>query len=188
MDCTKIHYPRKLAGLYTNESGARTACATLLEAGLSAEHIELLCPGESSGVTRTENTTALPGVDSGEEASARFRTEAPALRLVRSLLLGAATGLALAAVVDAVLYIGGFEGFLLSLIGPLAVAVYGTSVGAVMGAVIGLRPHELGLISHIEDALAHGHYVVVAHLATRREREDMRLRLKKTHPPEILVL
>lgn len=167
-----MHFPRKLAGLYPDEDRARAARSALIEAGVPPAHIELLRPGETDIDARVE--------PEGETAS---------LRLARGILIGAAAGLALGAVIDALLYIDAVEDFLrMSLIGPLAVAVYGLIAGAGIGAFIGLRPRELGLASHIGDALARGQYVVIAHLTTRREREALRARLEATRPPEILAL
>ena len=115
MSSTNRHYPRKLACLYTNETGARTACATLLEAGLPADHIELLCPDELHAEALRNETGVCPGAFPGDcsgERSDDVSGEAASLRLARSFLLGAATGLALGAVADAVLYIYGAEDFL----------------------------------------------------------------------------
>jgi len=146
-------YLHRVVGLYPTGTQADSAVAKLLQGGLAIENLTVLEP-------RRDGTQ--PQIAADDEDILKEVLREGAIGTAIGTFAGAAGSVALAAV-NISLFIAS------PVLAPLVMLGWGASLGGLVGAVAGAQSSKGGVSDLIRDALASGHFALVAHADTEAQ-------------------
>lgn len=149
-------YRHRVVGLYPSRALAEEAREEMLAQGLTPERIRVLDPAshEVSGDFESDNDDVLKDI---------FRDGA----------IGTAVGTAVGAGVSIAIAAANITLFIASpVLGTLTLLGWGGSLGGLVGAAVGADRSEGDVSGMIKDALANGHFVLVAHAVNEAQTTE----------------
>jgi hypothetical protein len=160
----------KVAGIYPDEGAAQAAYEQLSKAGFEEAELACLTPGGRSIAGKLEPE--------------RRRVKG---HFVRNLLIGAVVGVIIGVVIPAAAMAFG-----IAFAGDQPVrllgwgVIYGATIGAVIGGLLGFKPQEGMLAGEIQDQIHRASYAVLIHTKKKDQMARAREILQASDPKEIL--